>query len=194
MKKTLTFTTEKTRTLFVRSFENWTSGCSTTEPFDVEFEGTPEDIHKKVLEIENKQRTKFFGEHRRDVVYCYWVTEYEIMTDDRSEFGHSNQSSMKEIAVVVNPTYVRGEVMTIAQAIAKIHNGEFSAYSAAGLLNTISMDLKFDMENLAEDQLSTKVMKIQGEGRRETFFEVFPESGNVKVFEEIELLPFKKVA
>jgi len=191
MKETLKITRTTSRLLRVPSFENWTSGSGMSEPFSVSDTDTPEGIYQKVLEVENEQRTRHNGEKQRNVIYAYYVLEYEHMTDDRSKFGHDNQTSTKCLREIIPYTFVRGTLMTIAEALAKSFNQEISRYSNACLSNLINITLKFDKTKLTKKQLSTKIVMIDGEGERETFFEVFEKGSQMKQFPAEKLKPFK---
>ena len=192
MENTLTFITEKRRRLHVQSFENYTSGSGMTEGCSIGLEDTEEEIYQKVIDLENQYRSRHFASKQRNVAYCYWATESEFMTDDREKFGHSNQTSSKETKVIVPNTYVRGEVITISEALAKSFNERFSDYVKATLSNFISIDLKLDRDNLKEEQLSMKIVMIEGEGKRETFFDHFFETTQMKIFPEEKLVILKE--
>jgi hypothetical protein len=135
-----------------------------------------------VLDHENTQRKKSFASKRRNVMYCYWVTKVETITDDRSHLGHENQSSEKEMGVTIPVTYVRGTVMTIREALVKSSNQEFSENTACGLSNLITIDLGLDENNLSDKELDRKVILVYGEGVHEHFFEELNEDSRTDIF------------
>ena len=189
MKNVLTFTTKKVWVLYVQSFECDSKGSGMTESCSFTKSLKPEGYYKKVLGLENKYRKGPNASIQRNVVYCYFVYEYEIMTDNRSKFGHSNQSSEKMIAQTIPLSYVRGESITIGEALAKSLNDEFSSYVKATLSNFISIDLRLKKESLKEADFNRKIVMIPGEHNRETFFCEFNEGSTVKPFTEEMLSP-----
>lgn len=190
MVKSLNFTLKKSRYLYIQTFENWTKGSGSTQSCSIGIKETPQDAYNKVLAFENHQRIK--RGKQRDVVYRYWVVEMEIMTDDRKKFGHSNMSSSKESKVIVPNTYVRGQIITIDDALQMSKNGFFTEYVKSTLSNFISIDLKLDEKNLTKKNLATKIMMIFGEGKRETFFDHVFKTTKLKIFSEKELSPIKE--
>lgn len=189
LKNVLTFTTHKVWVLHVAAFKNSTKGSGSWSKATFLEKKSPEEFYQDVLFLENINRTGYQASRHRDVVYYYWVTEIEVMEDDRSKFGHQNQKSEREIVQIIPVTYIRGEVMTLGDALAKSTNGKFSDSVKENLLDCIS-DYNFDPKNLKEEELGTMIIMVHGEGRRETFFEVLKDS-EVKVFHEDELLPIK---
>ncbi len=190
--KVLTFTTKKVRVLHVESFENYTSGCGMTSARSFDENKTLKNFYKEVLNQENKNRTNFNAERQRNIIYRYWVSEQEIMTDNRSIFGHSNQSSVRYIKGIESMVYVRGEVITIGEALVKSANNTLSEYTQATLSNFISMDLKLKNDNLKERELRRKIVMIPGDTKRETFFCEFKRGYKINVFPEGKLLPIKE--
>jgi hypothetical protein len=192
MENVLNFTIHKQWTLHVANFENYTKGCSSWEKVVFLEEKTPEEIYQIVIDLENNNRKSFSASKHRNVAYCYWVTESEIMTDDRIKFGHENQSSEKGFTTVIPKTYVRGEVLTVAEAIMKIETfGNLSKNERTQLIEFI-YDSRIDTENPTEKELLQKIVKIPGEGKRETFFEFIDEFCEVSVFSENDLVPIQE--
>lgn len=191
-KRTLAFTTKKVWVLFVRSFENNTKGSEMTERCSFKKNLKPEEYYKKVLELENKYRKGYMASAKRNVVYCYHVHEYEILTDNRSKFGHDNQSSEKMVAKTIPLSYVRGEAITIGEALARSLNNKFSSYVRDTLSNFISLDLDLKEEDLKGDNLNRKIVIIPGENKRETFFCKLMEGSIVNPFTEEMLSPIRE--
>lgn len=190
--KTLSFTTHKEWAVHVASFENYTRGSGSWEKATFLEKKSPEEFRQIVLNLENLNRSSGIASKHRDVIYHYWVTLSEVMTDDRSRFGHENQSSQKEISTVIPKTYVRGEVLTIAEALIKIETFEgLSANERTRLIEFI-YDSPIDADNPTKKELATKIVKIQGEGKRETFFEFIDEFCEMSVFNEKELMPIQE--
>ncbi|MFA6251775.1 MAG: hypothetical protein WC603_04085 [Candidatus Paceibacterota bacterium] len=190
-KNVLSFKTHKVWVLYVQSFENYTKGSGMTESCSFTKNLKPGQYYKKVLELENKYRKGYMASVQRNVVYCYYVYEYEIMTDNRSKFGHDNQSSEKRIAQTIPVSYVRGEIITIGEALAKSFNDKFSPYVRATLSNFISQDLNLKIDDLKEDDLSKKIVMIPGEKNRETFFCELSEGSTVNSFTKEMLSPIR---
>ena len=188
MKKNLDVTTEKSWKLSIQTFESGTKGSDTTYGKLIDPGITQEEIQKIVLDFENKQRCKHFAWKNRDVVYCYWVIEEETLTVKLEELEHENQSSTKETQVITPNTYVRGEIITIGEALAKPLNDKFSEYEKATLSNFISIDLKMGRGDFNKEQLDTKIMMIQGAGKRQTFFDHVFDTTQVKVFPQEKLV------
>lgn len=190
VKNVLTFTIHNKWTLHVANFENYTKGCGSWEKCTFMEENTPEEYYQKVLDLENRNRTGPFALKRRNVSYYYWVTKSEVMIDDRSKFGHENQESEEEISQIIPVTYVRGEVFTVAEALKKIETFFIgSRENERTRLIELIYDSPIDMGDLTEKVLSTKIIKIPGEGKRETFFEFFDKDSLLNVFPEEKLVP-----
>ena len=195
MKNTLTFKKSTLKVLYVQTFANSTPGHNSCREFKISNKETSEEIHQKVLTLENEERTtRMFAEKQRSITYSYWVTEFEKITDNRSTLGHINQSSTKFIKFFVPTTYVRGQITTLGEAILKVLSKEFNENTSTTFLNFVKEELgvNLKLEQPPVKHMKVKIVIIPGDGKRETFFERFNETDQIKVFSEKELLPFKK--
>ena len=194
MKKALTVTISTQWILHVEFFDNYTDGTGSWATERIRVNLKPETIHKKVLEMENKQRSRHDGKNHRQVALNYWVTEEEVIVDNRSKFGHHKCASSKLLRRIIETTYVRGEKMTIREALEQGEKHLISPHTKATLRNVIGLDFKFDIDNLTDEQLDTMVVIIPGELMRKSFFKPLYEGEQVKTFSEDQLLPFKEGA
>lgn len=105
-KQLLEFTLETKWELVMFSFNNETCFMRENTIF-LEEKLTPEKIYDKVLEFENLNRIHNNG-FERNIIWKYHVMESEKMTDNRSKFGHLDQSSERYVRYYVPTTYVRG--------------------------------------------------------------------------------------
>ena len=191
MKNILTFKTKKVKNLFVQFFETDSPGLGDTVTFNLKpSENTEEKIYQKVLNLENQYRKEGDSSGRK-VIFRYWVTEIETITDNRSEFGHENQSSSKNTGLIVLVTHVRGEIVTIAEVLALHFANKLPSDVKNDFSNFISKELEFDEKNLTKDNLQRIIVMIPGEGRRSTFFDQVIHEENVKIFPEDKLVPIK---
>ena len=194
MKKILlTATTKKHRVLYMQAFDSGRYGSGETITCSIRGNATYKSIYKKVLDLTNQYRGGGFASQQiMIVIFYYWVVDYEIMIDNRREFGHDNQESEKWIGVVIPKTYVRGKMITLREALTMKYDEKFPKPVDYTLSNFISGRLKFDEENLNEEQLNTRFMIIPGVGKKETFFEECDTATRVEIFSEDQLVPLKE--
>lgn len=193
--KKLTVTTSLYWVLKIQCFDSAHFGSGNIKSTIIPTSETPDDIYKRILDFDKKEKEKYSDPTMfsgRDVVYCYWVKEYEKMIDDRSKFGHNNQESSKEIKEIVPRTYVRGKILTLREALSMAADNKFSHDTKCNLSYFISTQMDFDENNLQENQLDKKILMIPGERKRQTFFEHYSGVDQMRIFLENELMEIKE--
>ena len=163
MKKLETVISEKTK-FSLEFFENFTSGSGGILSRETDDTLNDEDINKLV----QKEISKVVKQDR--IIFRYWVSQVEKMTDNREIYGHSNQTSEKVLSVS-GKIYVRGTVHSLAELV--IQKKLLSDYSQASLLNLISIDLGLDVNFLSPQDLKIQIVMIPGDNVRNTFFKKF---------------------
>ena len=188
-KNVLNFTTHRVWELHVSCFATSTPGSGNWSSKNFKENKTPEEFYQEVLNFENSNRSEMYASDSRNVVYHYWVTESEIMTDNRKKYEHENQTSKKFLSETIPVTYVRGEIKTLEEFLSMSANDKLTRNEKEKLSNCIFVDLDFDEKNLKESELNTRIVMIPGEGKRETFFEDVKADAVIKVFPLDKLLP-----
>ena len=110
--KELLATITKKKMLHLAYFENFTSGSGGTLIRDIDSALSVEAIAKLVQKATKKK------ERQGRIIFRYWVSRVEEMTDNREKYGHSNQTSQKVLSVS-GRVYVRGIVINLAELIAR---------------------------------------------------------------------------
>lgn len=185
MKNQLNYTIEKTRWLFVRSFDSYNDTSGETDSFIIPEEITADEIHQKVIDLKNDEGT--CPPRRRKIKYAYSVTDEESMTDDREKFGHKNQTSERCIGEFIPLTYTMGVVKTLDEFIGMSELDRFSDTENKKLDRFIELLTSSlfnpagrNRDELSEEDLTSQAIMIEGIGDRITFFEEFKEGYQLK--------------
>jgi hypothetical protein len=169
---------KKIQRLYIKTFVSNLPGSGGTIQMDVTGK-MPEEIYILVckLEQENIKNQKKFFRVCRNVIYSYHVFEIEQMTDGREKFAHTNKSSEVIVSTIIQPVYVRGEEIPLQDLLLKKELGTLSAKDSKAFSYFISSfrsnigETKKDIINNYMNEEDSKVIKITGPDRRESFFE-----------------------
>ena len=159
------------RVLHVLSFNTDSTSPNEWENIELTSESKPA-IHNKMLAmLENG----FKDTENKRVIYAYFVSEEEILIDDRNQFGHDVQKSTRELSNFIPMTYVRGEKTTINDLILQSFKNELPKSVNDALVFTLKDELGIPLEGLRVHHLGEPIIMIPGEGKKETFFDVCKE-------------------
>jgi hypothetical protein len=152
---------QKTATWFFNQHNRWSmsekesTGKTFEEVYNLEM--TAEMENAKLLS-ENGHN---FGNSDRRFMYC--IREYEVLTDNRSIFGHQNQVTERMVSESGN-VFVTGQLTTLKDFSTNRHFKELSLVGLDNFYNFLSHELDIEYRSV------TKVLKDEREDIKFIYF------------------------
>lgn len=123
--------------------------------FDVTFK-TPKEIDEILNDL---IKTEDSVKEPEWLSFRYHINAWEVMTDNREIYGHTNQKSENFLRHETGQIFIRGVVKKLGEFMDSIRKGEMGMAERAGYFDYLK-DCGYDKHALTEKELDTNLIMI----------------------------------